>query len=45
VNLDQLNAGQDHVSRIETGDEPTSLEEGLVECVALSCMCHRRSLC
>lgn len=24
-----LNAGLDHLSRIETGEEPTSLEEGL----------------
>ena len=25
----RLNAGPDHLSRIETGEEPTSLEEGM----------------
>lgn len=25
----RLNAGPDHLSRIETGEEPTNLEEGL----------------
>ena len=25
----RLNAGQDHLSRIENGEEPTNLEEGL----------------
>lgn len=29
VKLGRLNAGPNHLSRIETGDEPTSLEEGL----------------
>ena len=29
VKLGRLNAGPDHLSRIETGEEPTNLEEGL----------------
>eukprot|EP00253_Pinus_taeda_P030319 PITA_30319 len=29
VKLGRLNVGIDHLSRIETGEEPTSLEEGL----------------
>lgn len=29
VNPGRLNAGPDHLSRIEIGEEPTSLEEGL----------------
>ena len=28
---ERLNAGPYHVSRIETGEEPTSLEEGLLD--------------
>ena len=29
VKLGRLNVGPDHLSRIETGEEPTNLEEGL----------------
>lgn len=29
VKLGRLNAGLDHLSHIEMGEEPTSLEEGL----------------
>jgi len=29
VNVGRLNAGPHHLSRIETGEEPTNLEEGL----------------
>lgn len=29
VNLGRLNAGLDHLSRIEIGEEPTNLQEGL----------------
>ena len=31
VKLGQLNVGPDHLSRIETREEPTSLEEGLLD--------------
>jgi len=29
VNPGRLNAGLDHLSQIETGEDPTNLEEGL----------------
>ena len=29
VNLGRLNAGLDHLSRLESGEEPTSLEDNL----------------
>ena len=31
MNLGRLNAGSDHLSRIKIGEEPTNLEEGLLD--------------
>ena len=31
VKLGRLNAGPDHLSRIETSEEPTNLEDGLLD--------------